>query len=86
MTTPREAIDADATSRVNRNIELARRFTLALFEDPAKLDELPDGATLVLLPDDDPDLAESNLQGGIRMVRAGMDVVFRDLRTPERVD
>ena len=85
MTTRSDAIDDGTKSRVSPHIELALRFTLALFEDPAKLDEFPDGATLVLLPDDDPDLAESNLQGGIRMIRAGQDVTFRHLRIAQRV-
>ncbi len=85
MTIRSEAIDAETRSRVNRNIDLARRFTLAIFEAPVTLDELPDGTTLVLLPDHDPDLAESNLQRGSRMVRAGQDVAFRHVRSPERV-
>lgn len=64
MTTPSEAIDPDTTSRVSRNIDLTRWFTLSILEDPAILDEVPDGTIVVLLPDDDPDLAETNLQGG----------------------
>lgn len=76
-------IDDATRSRVARNLELARRLTLTIVEEPALLDQIPDGGTIILLPEDDPELAEANLRSGRRLVRAGRDVTFRHL--PARV-
>lgn len=79
MTTKAESIDAATDTRVRRNLEMVRRFTLQIFEDPSLLDEVPDGQEIVFIPDDDPRLAEMNLQGGMRKVRAGHNIYFRHM-------
>src|SRR5687768_10897991 len=83
MKTTKTELDEATISRVTRNIELAGRFTLSIFNDPSILDEIPHGGEIVLIPDDDPELAESNLQGGIRSVRAGKNITFRHIRAAE---
>ncbi len=83
MKTVTTDLDEATISRVTRNLELAGRFTLSIFNDPSILDEIPDGGQIVLIPDDDPELAESNLQGGIRRIREGKNVTFRHIRAAE---
>ena len=65
---------------VERNLELAERLLVAGFDDPALLEAVPDGATIVLLPDDDPELAAYNLELGLASIRRGRDVYFRHVR------
>lgn len=72
-----------AASRITRNLELAGRFTLSIFHDPSILGEIPNDGEIVLIPDDDPQLAESNLRGGIRSIREGKDITFRHIRAAE---
>ena len=71
----REREDA-ANERIRKNLELTRRFMRAIFDDPAILDTIPDGASVILIPDDDPELAEANERGGRAMERAGKPVRF----------
>lgn len=61
---------------VERNITLAFDFMAAIVDDPSLLDTIPEGATLVFLPDDDPAMVESNIQLGTDLVRRGENVYF----------
>ncbi len=70
-------IDEATAAQVTRNIELAFEFTSAIFADPSQADGMPMGATVVLIPDDDPDLAEANLATAITAFRSGRDVFLR---------
>lgn len=60
-----------------RNITLSFEFAKSIVDDPAILDEVPDGATLVLLPSDEPDLARENLRLGIAAAERGENVYLR---------
>jgi hypothetical protein len=60
-----------------RNIELAFSFMHDVLDDPALLDEIPEGTTLVLIPSDDPATAEANLQIATTEARKGRDVSIR---------
>lgn len=48
--------------QVEKNLELARRFAHHLLDHPDELLAMPDGADVVLIPADDPEVAEANLQ------------------------
>lgn len=61
---------------VDRNITLAFDFVSIVLDDPAILDTVPEGATLVFLPDDDPAMVESNVQLGSEIARNGANVYF----------
>jgi len=63
-----------------KSFELARRWGLALIDDPALLAEIPEGANLVLMPDDDLPFAEAKMALGIAAIRRGENVYFRHLR------
>jgi hypothetical protein len=62
-----------------RNIELAFSFMHDILDDPALLDEIPEGTTLVLIPSDDPTTAEANLEIAMAEVRKGRDVYIRHI-------
>lgn len=64
-------------SLMDRNITLGFDFMRAIIDHPAILDDIPDGVTLVLLSDDDPELSESNIDLGMSAAREGADVYIR---------
>lgn len=64
-------------SATERDNELHSRFVDAFFEDTSILEDIPNGSTLVLYPDDDPELAEANLKRALQSARAGYDVYIR---------
>jgi hypothetical protein len=57
-----------------KNIDLA--FADAILNDPNMLERIPDGATIVLIPKDDPEQAAYNIQLGVAAVEAGDDAYF----------
>ena len=82
MSTETESIapPASADEETSRSLDLTRRFMLAAVADPAVLDEVPDGATLVLVPDDDRTRADEEVTAGLSAMRGGRDVYFRHVR------
>jgi len=67
-----------AEDRVTANVALAGRFIASIFDDPDVLDEIPEGASVIVLPDDDPRVAAANREGGLRLRATGKPVrVFR---------
>ncbi len=51
----------DRREQFDKNLDLARDQLLALLDEPPE-SWPPDGATIVHVPDDDPELARANLQ------------------------
>lgn len=47
---------------VNKNLDLHGEFMKYTFEHPEILDQIPKGATLVILPEDNPFLYKENLK------------------------
>ena len=66
-----------ATTATDRDTDLWVEFTHAIIDDPSILDDIPQGSTVALIPDDDPELAEVNLQKAIESARRGSDVYIR---------
>lgn len=66
---------------VDRNIMLSFEFAKSIIDDPAILEDIPDGATLVLLPDDDAELSRENLRLGVESAERGEDVYIRHVKT-----
>ncbi|MDQ3696395.1 MAG: hypothetical protein M3464_22665 [Chloroflexota bacterium] len=48
--------------------------------NPAVARDIPMGATIVLIPDDDPELAEAEMAAGMAALGQGQDVYFRHIR------
>lgn len=69
-------------ARIARNMEWMHEFLQSILADPDILDEIPEGAGVFLLPDDDPELAEANLKGAERSRQRGYPVYVR--RMPSR--
>jgi hypothetical protein len=63
--------------RKRQEVDLWVEFTHAIVDDPSILEDVPEGATVVLIPDDDPELAEGNYQRAINAARRGSDVYIR---------
>lgn len=73
-----------AKSTIERDAELHSKFVRAYFEDTSILEDIPNGSALILLPDDDPELVEANLQHAIYSARQGHDVYIRHFPRPEK--
>jgi hypothetical protein len=60
MSAEPERIDPRVAEQTTKNLKLTARFLREVLADPAKLEQLPDRATFVLMPPDDPELAAAN--------------------------
>jgi len=56
---------------VEKNITLSFEFERYLLEHPEMLEQIPNGAQVVLLPQDDPELYQINLKAAQEARRAG---------------
>ena len=70
---------------ITENIKLGFEFARNLVDDPSSLEDIPDGATVVIIPDDDPEVAERNIELALKAVREGADVYIRHARKPASV-
>lgn len=55
--------------QMNRNLELTELHLKALMDHPELLDTIPEGATVIYLPADDPELREANQGMAMDIVR-----------------
>jgi hypothetical protein len=60
-----------------RHAALFAAFSLACLRDSALLADIPHNSELILIPDDDPELAAYSITRGKHGVDAGRDVYFR---------
>ncbi len=67
----------EPTSSVERSIDEAFEIGRAIIADPSLLDDIPNGATLVLLPDDDPGRAAERKALGLAALERGESVYFK---------
>jgi hypothetical protein len=74
-------IEASQDGIVERSIDLSFDFLHSVIEDPSILGNIPDGATLVLIPDNDPDLAEIKYQVAVDVARRGENVYIRHVQS-----
>lgn len=73
MTTSTNLTTAEIT---HRNIQLGIVFTEGIIAGTVT-DDVPKGVNLILLPKDDPDMIEANIEIGIDAIRRGDSVYFR---------
>jgi hypothetical protein len=64
-----------------RNIHAAFELARQIIDDPSILDNIPDGASIVFIPRDDPEAAASNRQLGMKILESGEDVYFRHVES-----
>ncbi len=72
-----ETADASTAELTRRNIEITGQFLQEILADPSLLDAIPEGATLVTLPYDDPALGLRNLALASRVASNGTRVELR---------
>lgn len=66
---------------VEHNIGVAFSLVRAIAHDPSLLEEIPDGASVVPLPADDPQQREDGQRMGLRAAEAGESVYLIQLPT-----
>lgn len=64
---------------VEKNITLSFEFERYILEHPDVLDQIPNGAEVVLLPKDDPELYQINLEAARKARRPGVPVVYIEI-------
>lgn len=77
-------IYAEAEDVIERNLVLAFDLMQAAIADPSILDQFPDGATVVIVPDTDEKMASVNLELGKQAAGAGQNVYFYHQRAESR--
>lgn len=78
-------IDEQTVMRfADRNADFALAHLEAILEDTTLLDEIPNGAHIIWLPDDDPELAAYNRATGERREREGKTVLYKRVPADER--
>jgi hypothetical protein len=70
---------------VRKNLDLLNEFMKYAFEHPQVLDQIPSGAELVILPQDDSELMRENTRLAKAQVSAGKQVILFKFRRPEPV-
>lgn len=80
-TPPAVPTDDQTANLVRRSIDLLWWFLDEMVEDEdeERFGHIPNGVWLVLLPHDDPELFEANLEAGIDAVRRGENTYFLHL-------
>ncbi len=79
MIEPNDILDPDGAA--DRNLALASEHLRAVFADAALLETIPEGATLVLIPEDDPALARHNFELARQVFATGRNVYLYHVRS-----
>ena len=72
-----DSIHPRIVDQTTKNLGLARRFLAEAFENDAIVDEIPSGTKLVLIPLEDPELAQMNFELAVRQMMQGERVAMR---------
>jgi hypothetical protein len=70
-------ISQQSSESTDRNLELVAGYIQAQLEHPDDMEQVPEGAHTILLPDDDPEWFERNLQMAVNSLRSGSNVYAR---------
>jgi hypothetical protein len=68
-----------------KNLDLLNEFMQFAFETPAILDEIPPGAELIILPENDPELYKANQETLQALKHQGKSCAVVHIRRPERI-
>jgi Family of unknown function (DUF5647) len=75
--TESSTISRRSAESIDRNLDLVRGYIQAQIEHPDDMEQVPEGAETILLPDDDPEWFERNLELVIKRLRHGANVYAR---------
>jgi hypothetical protein len=64
------------SSVMERNMTLSFEFSRYLLEHPELEEQIPEGACVVLLPEDDPELCDHNRRIGEQQRRSGQPLTY----------
>lgn len=70
-------VSPELRNLAKRDHVLQQQFLQAMIADDEVGDEIPNGVLLVLVPDDDEELAEENLRSAMDLVRRGKNAYIR---------
>lgn len=70
---------------VRKNLDLLNEFMQCAFETPDILDQIPPGAELIILPENDAELSQANQETLEGLRRQGKPCTVIHLRKPERI-
>ena len=70
---------------VRKNLDLLNEFMQCPFETPDILDQIPPGAELIILPENDAELSQANQETLEGLRRQGKPCIVVHLRKPERI-
>ena len=73
----------DAELIVKKNLDLHAEWMRYLFEHPEAMDRIPEGAQVVILPIDDPQLAQENTKTLTAAKTQGIPVVVVRIPSPK---
>ncbi len=82
MTDNAPTLTPTQVAQTTKNIRLTGRFMREVLTDPTLLVRTPGGSTLVLLPNDDPDLAAANLDLASRAIEPGREIRLQLVGAP----
>ncbi len=85
MTSNTTGLSDTAVAQTKANLRLASRFIRELLDDEESLGVIPEGASVVLLPPDepgDPELREANMRMASQLVDDGRNVVLWTVGVP----
>jgi hypothetical protein len=74
-------LDTVTARMVDRNINLSFDHLRAILDNPDLLEEIPNGATVAYIPDDDAELAQYNLALALFAFARGKNVYLRHVGT-----
>lgn len=75
-------MEPTVVAQTAKNLGLAGRFLREALDDPRRLDTVPDGASLILVPYDDPELGVLNLGLASKRAAAGETVRLQRVGVP----
>ncbi len=68
---------------IKKNLDLHTEWIRYLFEHPEMMDEIPEGAQVVIMPTDDPPLAQANAKTLTAAKQRGIPVVVVHMSSPK---
>lgn len=70
---------------IKKNLDLLNEFMKYAFEYPDVLDKIPQGAELVILPTDDPELYNENRKTADSLLKKGVKVIAVEFESPKAI-
>lgn len=70
---------------IRKNMDLLNEFMKYVFDSPDILDQIPEGAELVILPENDAEIYRENIKIANRLRKEGKSFVVVRMKKPEPI-